>query len=100
MAKQKDIFRTLKHYSGGFHRSASAEENAIYDAKVEQLTARILADVEHVAEIIADEFAKIEVIKWREAFTKGYITPRYNAEWKAIDNISSALMDTKPLDNK
>ena len=97
MAKQKDIFKTLKNYSKGFHDHNSAESNAIYDAKVAEVTAKILADVEHAPEIIAEEFAKCEITKWREAFTKGYITPKYDAEWKAIDNIASALIDTTPL---
>lgn len=100
MAKQKNIFKTLKNYSKGFHDNNSVESNAIYDAKVAEVTARILADVEHAPEIIADEFAKCEVRKWREAFTNGYLTPRYDAEWKAIDNISYALMDSTPLSNK
>lgn len=99
MAKQKNIFKTLKNYSNGFHGNNSAESNEIYDAKVTEVTARIFADVEHAPEIIADEFAKCEVRKWREAFTNGYLTPRHDAEWAAINHISYALMDSKPLDN-
>ena len=98
MPKYKDIFSTLKNYSKGFHRSATEEENAIYDQKVAEVTDRIRADIEHAPEIIADEFAKLEILKWRQAFTKGTMMGhRYGAEWKALDNISSALMDTKPL---
>lgn len=41
MAKQKDIFRTLKCYSHGFHTHATEEENKAYDAKVEELKATI-----------------------------------------------------------
>lgn len=50
MAKQKDIFRTLKCYRHGFHTHATEEENKAYDAKVEELKATILADVEHAPE--------------------------------------------------
>mgnify|MGYP000143686764 FL=1 len=99
MAKQKNIFKTLRNYSDGFHSNNSAESNAIYDAKVEEVKARILGDVGHAPEIIADEFAKCEVRKWREAFTNGYLTPRHDAERAAINHISYALMDSKPLDN-
>ena len=99
MPNTKDIFATLKNYSRGFHRTATEEENAIYDKKIAEVTARIRADVEHAPEIIADEFAKLEILKWRQAFTKGTLTGHeYGSEWKAIDNISSSLMDTKPLD--
>lgn len=42
MEKQKDIFRRLKAYSHGFHSNATEEENKVYDAKIEQLKARIL----------------------------------------------------------
>ena len=98
MAKQKNIFKTLKNYGDGFHGNNSAESNAIYDAKISEVTARILADVEHAPEIIADEFGKCEARKWREAFTNGYLTPKHDSEWAAINHISYALMDSKPLD--
>lgn len=98
MPRKKDMFATLKYYSQGFHSMATKEESAIYDKKVAEVTARIRADVEHAPEIIADEFAKLEILKWRQAFTKGKLTGHeYGSEWKAIDNISSSLMDTKPL---
>lgn len=100
MAKQKDIFKTLKNYSRGFHDNNSTESNTIYDAKVAEVTAKILADVENAPEIIADEFAKCDVQKWREAFTKGYLTPRHDAEWAAINNISYSLMDSTPLEEE
>lgn len=95
---KKDIFRTLKHYSEGFHRSNPNEINQIYDEKVREVTERILADVNHAPEIMAEEFAKCEVLKWRRAFTEGRVpTDTYTAVWKAIDNISMALVDTTPL---
>lgn len=98
MPKYKDIFSTLKNYSKGYYRSATQDEKATYDKKVAEVTAKIRADVEKAPEIIAMEFAKIETKRWRIAFTKGGMDERiYGAEWKAIDNISSALIDTKPL---
>ena len=98
---EKDIFRTLKHYSRGFHRGASAEEKKAYDAKVADLTERIRADVEHAPEIIAEEFGKYEVKKYRAAFSTGInLLIEVNAEWKAIDNVMMALSDTKPLKDK
>ena len=69
MAKQKDIFRTLKYYSHGFHSHATEEENKAYDAKVEELKTTILADVEHAPEIIADEFAKHQAVSLPDART-------------------------------
>ncbi len=94
----KNIFRTLKNYSHGFHSNATEEANKAYDAKVEELTARILADVEHAPEIIAEEFAKHEVTKYRAGFTSGTLPLTVcNAEWKAIDNVMMALIDSKPL---
>lgn len=97
MAKQ-DIFYTLKHYSKGFHDNADAESNKIYDAKIEELTARIREDVTKAPEIIADEYRKSEIERYRLAFTKGRMPMyRYDAERKAIDNIVEALMDSAPL---
>ena len=94
----KDIFRTLKNYSHGFHANATEEANRAYDAKVEELKARILADVEKAPEIIAEEFAKHEVAKYRAGFTSGQMPMTIcNAEWKAIDNVMMALIDSKPL---
>lgn len=97
MEKKKDIFRTLKNYSHGFHANNSAEENEAYDAKVEQLKARILADVEHAPEIIAEEFAAHQAIMYRAQMTGKYATLKCNAEWKAIDNVCMALIDSKPF---
>lgn len=98
MAKSNDIFRTLKNYSHGYHTHASEEENKAYDAKVAELTERIRADVEHAPEIIAEEFARCEVNKYRAGFTKGLLPMvECNAEWKAIDNVMMALLDSKPL---
>ena len=34
---KKDIFKTLKDYSAGYHRTATPEENKIYDAEVERV---------------------------------------------------------------
>nr|DAO61863.1 MAG TPA: hypothetical protein [Caudoviricetes sp.] len=97
MAKQKDIFRTLKYYSHGFHTHATEEENKAYDAKVEELKATILADVEHAPEIIADEFAKHQAKMYRAQMQGQYAELICNAEWKAIDNTLMALIDSKPL---
>lgn len=94
---EKKLFRTLKNYSHGFHTHNSPEENAAYDAKVEQLKARILADVEHAPEIIAEEFAYHQAEMYRAQMTGKYATLKVNAEWKAIDNVCMALVDAKPF---
>ena len=57
--KQKDIFRRLKAYSHGYYAYATEDEKKAYDAKIEALKARILTDVEHAPEIIAEEMAEI-----------------------------------------
>lgn len=97
MTKNKDIFRTLKDYSYGYHSNATAEENKAYDEKVKALKIRILADVEHAPEIIAEEFAVHEAKKYRAQMQGKYATLKCTAEWKAIDNVCMALIDTKPL---
>lgn len=51
----KNIFRTLKNYTHGFHSNATDEQIRVYDAKVAELTERIKADVEHAPEIIAEQ---------------------------------------------
>ncbi|MBD5099812.1 MAG: hypothetical protein HDT29_00690 [Clostridiales bacterium] len=96
-ATKKNIFRTLKDYSHGYHEHASEEENKVYDQKVEALKARIIADVEHAPEIIAEEFATHNAKMYRAQMQGKYATLICNAEWKAIDNVYMALIDSKPL---
>ncbi len=55
--KQKDIFRRLKGYSHGFYAYATEEEKQAYNAKVKELQAKIIADVNRAPEIIAEAFA-------------------------------------------
>lgn len=64
-AIEKRLFRTLKNYSHGYHSNATEKEKEAYDAKVEQLKARILDDVEHAPEIIAEEFAAHQAKMYR-----------------------------------
>lgn len=97
---EKKLFRTLKNYSHGFHDNNSPEENEVYDKKVAQLKERILADVEHAPEIIAEEFAKYQVNMYRAQMTGKYATLKCDAEWKAIDNVCMALVDSKPFKEK
>ena len=97
MAEQKDIFRRLKGYSHGFHSNATEEENKVYDAKVEELKARILADIEHAPEIIADEFAKYYADMYRKQMQGKYAEIKCDAKWKAIDNVLGALISVKAL---
>ena len=97
MEKKKDIFRTLKHYSHGFHTHASEEENKAYDAKVKALKERILADVAHAPEIIAEEFAAHQAKMYRVQMQGKYAVLVCTAEWKAIDNVYNSLLDSKPL---
>ena len=97
MEKQKDIFRRLKAYSQGFHSNATEEENKVYDVKIEQLKARILADIEHAPEIIAEEFAAYYVAMYRAQMQGKYAEIKCTAEWKAIDNMLGALISVKLL---
>lgn len=94
---EKKLFRTLKNYSHGFHANNGPEENKAYDEKVKALKERILADVEHAPEIIAEEFAHHQALMYRAQMTGKYATLKCNAEWKAIDNVCMALVDSKPF---
>lgn len=94
---KKDIFKTLKDYSAGYHRTATPEENKIYDAEVERIKTRILADVEHSPEIIAEEFGKFWVIEYRKLFSDMFSVFNTTPEYKAVDNVYMALLDSKPL---
>ncbi len=96
-AIEKRLFRTLKNYSHGYHSNATEKEKEAYDAKVEQLKARILDDVEHAPEIIAEEFAAHQAKMYRAQMSGEYATLKCNAEWKAIDNVCMALIDSKPF---
>lgn len=94
---KKDIFKTLNDYTSGFHRTATQEDCAIYDAEIERIKARILADVEHSPEIIAEEFAKFWVIEYRKLFSGKFSVFETTPEYKAVDNIYMTLLDSKPL---
>ena len=91
----KDIFKTLKNYSRGFHVRNDKTTNKIYDAKVKEIKDKILSNVSHAKERITFE------IKMAEAKQKtGYLggeaeMKKCNAEWKAADNIMSTLIDAK-----
>lgn len=93
----KKLFRTLKNYTHGFHCNAKKEEKEAYDAKVEQLKARILDDIEHAPEIIAEEFAAHKARMYRAQMSGQYATLKCNAEWKAIDNVFMSLIDSHPF---
>ena len=94
---EKKLFKTLKNYSHGFYGNATEAEKKAYDIKVEQLKARILSDVEHAPDIIAEEFATHQAIMYRAQMTGKYAILKCNAEWKAIDNVCMALVDAKPF---
>ena len=94
---EKKLFKMLKNYSHGFYGNATEAEKKAYDIKVEQLKARILSDVEHAPDIIAEEFATHQAIMYRAQMTGKYATLKCNAEWKAIDNVCMALVDAKPF---
>lgn len=96
-AIEKRLFRTLKNYTHGYHSNANEKEKEAYDAKVEQLKARILDDVEHAPEIIAEEFAAHQAKMYRAQMSGEHATLKCNAEWKAIDNVCMALIDSKPF---
>ena len=95
--KQKDIFRRLKGYSHGFYANATEEEKKAYDAKIEVLKAKILADVEYAPEIIANAFAAYYAEMYRKQMQGKYAVMKCDAEWKAIDNMLGALVSVKVL---
>ncbi len=96
--KQKDIFRRLKAYSHGYYAYATEDEKKAYDAKIEALKARILTDVEHAPEIIAEEMAAHYAETYREQMKGNYVRGlKCTPEWKAIDNILGALISVKVL---
>ncbi len=97
MARQIDIFRKLKGYSHGFYAYATEEEKKAYDAKIEMLKAKILADVEHAPEIISNAFAAYYAEMYRKQMQGKYAAMKCDAEWKAIDNMLGALVSVKVL---
>lgn len=94
---EKKLFRTLKNYTHGYHSNATKDERVAYDAKVEQLKARILDDVEHAPEIIAEEFAAHQAKVYRAHMSGQFAVLVCNAEWKAIDNVYMSLIDSHPF---
>lgn len=94
---EKKLFRTLENYNHGYHANNSIEAIKIYDAKVNTLKERILANVEQAPEIIAEEFAQHQVHMYRAQMTGKYAMLKCRAEWKAIDNVCMALVDSKPF---
>ena len=91
----KDIFKTLKNYSHGFHIRNDKTTNKFYDTKVKEIKEKILSDVNRAKEIIN---AQIKMTKFAQKTS--YLggeeqMKKCNAEWKAADNIMSALKDSK-----
>ncbi len=95
--KQKDIFRRLKGYSHGFYAYATEEEKQAYNAKVKELQAKIIADVNRAPEIIAEAFATYYAEMYRKQMQGKYAEMKCDAEWKAIDNVLGALISVKVL---
>lgn len=96
-ALEKKLFRTLKNYTHGYHSNATKDERIAYDAKVEQLKARILDDVERAPEIIAEEFATHQARMYRAHMSGKNAVLVCNAEWKAVDNVYMSLIDSHPF---
>lgn len=94
---KKNIFKNLNDYSHGFCQDASEAEKAAYNAKVEELTKRIEADIEHAPEIIAGEYNAYETKKYRALFAGLGTEVKKDAEWYAIENVTMALTRSEPL---
>ena len=93
----KDIFKSLKYYSRGFHTRNDKITNKIYDAKVKEIKEKILSDVNRAKEIITAEIKMVEFAQ-KTAYLGGEEQmKKCNAEWKAADNIMSALTDSKTI---
>ena len=91
----KGIFKTLKNYSHGFHLRNDKTTNKIYDAKVKEIKDKILSNVSNAKERIAFEIKMAEFAQ-KTAYLGGETEmKKCNAEWKAADNIKSALIDSK-----
>jgi hypothetical protein len=91
----KDIFKTLKNYSRGFHARNDKTTNKIYDAKVKEIKVKILTDVNRGKEIINAEIKMAEFAQKTSYLGGEEQMKKCNAEWKAADNIMSALKDSK-----
>lgn len=94
---EKKLFKTLINYTQGYYSNATELEKKAYNKKVYQLKARILGDVEHAPDIIAEEFALYQRNMYRAQMTGYYSTVKCDAEWKAIDNVYMAFIDAKPF---
>jgi len=90
-----NIFKTLKNYNHGFYVRNDRATNKIYDNKVKEIKRKILSDVSQAKERITFEIKMAEA-KQKTAYLGGETEmKKYNAEWKAADNIKSALIDAK-----
>lgn len=100
--QEQDIFKTLEDYNHGFYSTAKEDEIKVYNNKVDELKRKILNNVEHAPEIIAEAFAKFKAIEYR-CFLKDIpygdytLTGEEHAEYKAIENVLMALGNSKPL---
>lgn len=91
----KNIFKTLKNYSYGFHVRNDRIANKIYDAKIKEIKDKILSDLNRAKETIINEIKMAEVSQKTAYLCGDERIKKYNAEWKAADNIKSALIDAK-----
>jgi len=91
----KDIFKTLKNYNRGFHARNDKTTNKNYDAKVKEIKQKILSDVSRAKDIINGEIKMTEFAQKTSYLGGEEKMKKCNAEWKAADNIKSALTDSK-----
>jgi len=90
-----NIFKTLKNYNHGFHARNDRATNKTYDNKVKEIKLKILSDVSNAKERIAFEIKMAEFAQ-KTAYLGGEEKmKKCNAEWKAADNIKSALSDAR-----
>ena len=94
---EKDIFITLKYYNHGFHTHNDRKTNKIYDAKVAELKDKILQDNKNARNILVEELKLIGAAQKISYLGGDTEMKKCNAEWKAADNIMSALKDTKTI---
>ena len=95
---EKNIFESLAIYMEGYiSRSNNQIDIDRLTATIDELKAEILADIAKTPEIIYERKRKAEINALRLQFTEGEQANYHEIEIHAINLITYALSDSKPL---
>jgi len=95
---EKNIFESLANYTEGYiSRSNNQTDIDRLTATIDELKAEILADITKAPEIIYERKRKAEINALRLQFTEGEQANYHEVEIHAINLITYALSDSKPL---